>query len=177
MSRRIPVLVAVISATVLANTGCVSIAAPDKQSDAATCVSEFHLGDTEGPLGSMFKFSDRAIDAAAAGTSTTFRELTRSVGWRDDWDRVVDVPQDITAAELDRRAGTAGVCWKSLPRRTGSEYDGPRHGYYLFLNGNQPIQSTPWFDPGQRPFDFQGRDQIFADTPLVRAGSTALRPE
>ncbi|MEV0710704.1 hypothetical protein [Nocardia aurea] len=167
------VLVAVVS---LYTAGCGFIAAPDRKSDSAACVSEYRFIDNN-TLGSMLRFTDRANAAAAEGNATTLREIGRSVGWRDGWDRIVDVPQDITAAELDRRTGTSGICWKSLPKRVGSEYDGSRRGEYLFLEGDRPIQSIPWFEPGQRPFDFQGRDQIFADTLLVGTQNKTLRPE
>ncbi|WP_156370527.1 hypothetical protein [Nocardia arizonensis] len=153
------------------------MASPDGKNKTAACASEFSFNKNAEPLGSLSRFADGAIAAAAAGTPTTLRDLARSAGWQDGFDRIVDVPQQTTAAELDRRAGTSGVCWKGLSEMSDSDYGRPRYGYYLFLNGNQPIQITPWFEPGQRPFDFRGRDQILSDTPLVGTGGKKLAPE
>ncbi|WP_157978897.1 MULTISPECIES: hypothetical protein [Nocardia] len=168
----------VIATSVLVIAGCAPFPAPNKKESPVTCASKYFFG-REQPLGSLFRFSDDALAAAKAMSPTTVANIARSAGWQDGgWDRIVDVPQEITSAELDRRTGTTGICWENLPHRIGSEYDNPSVGEYLFLNGDQPVQNTPWYEPYQRPFDFDGRDFISADTPLVANGKSGrLRPE
>lgn len=142
--------------------------------NARTCSSTFTFGPTE-QLGSMSKFNDRAIAAGKEQVPISLRALTEAAGWQPGWDRVIEVPAGISETDLERRVGADGVCWKALPKESSS--DGPTSGFYLFLQGNVPVQSTTWYEPTRRPIDFDGRDQILADTPLVGSDAHRLRPQ
>lgn len=151
------------------------MAEPTKGSaQRSACTTKFRFGTAE-PLGLISRFADHANAAASTGSPTTLRTIAMSAGWKDGWDRLVEVPQGITVSELNRRTGTESVCWDNVPGKPSAE--GPQKGYYLFLNGTQPVQTASWYGKNDRAFNFHGTDQILADTPLIGTEQGALRPE
>ncbi|GGN94288.1 hypothetical protein [Nocardia rhizosphaerihabitans] len=163
----------IVTATAVLGTGCAAIESSDSSAQSSTCATKFRFGTAE-PLGLISRFADQANSAASTGSTTTMRSIAASAGWKDGWDRVVEVPQGITIDELNRRTGADSVCWNNVPE--GSSSDAPQKGYYLFLDGTQPVQSTSWSGKHDRAFDFTGTDQILADTPLIGTGQGTLRP-
>lgn len=172
MIRNVIATSAVLAATAVLGSSC-GIA--ESREDAnQRCTTEFRFGTAE-PLGSISRFVEQANSAAKVGSPTTLRSIAMSAGWKDGWDRMVEVPQGITVPELNRRTGADSVCWSNVPEKQSAE--GPQRGYYLFLNGTQPVQKTSWYGKKDRAFDFEGTDQILADTPLIGTGASSLRPE
>ncbi len=164
---------AIIAVAAVLGAGCGAVEGSDSSAQSSTCATKFRFGTAE-PLGLISRFADQANSAASAGSATTMRSIAAGAGWKEGWDRVVEVPQGITIDELNRRTGADSVCWTNTPEGSGS--DAPQKGYYLFLNGSQPVQSTSWSGKHDRAFDFTGIDQILADTPLIGTGQGTLRP-
>ncbi|MGF0319865.1 hypothetical protein [Nocardia fluminea] len=163
----------ILSSTAIFITGCGMTERTEGRAESASCSTKFRFGTAE-PLGLISRFADQANAAASSGSPTTLRTIADSAAWKGGWDRMVEVPQDITTAELNRRTGATSVCWENVPVKSGAE--GPKKGYYLFLDGTQPIQSTSWYGKTDHAIDFEGVDQILADTPLTGTGQGALRP-
>ncbi|MFD3748198.1 hypothetical protein [Nocardia sp. NPDC058633] len=163
----------ILSATALSSTACGMITASGGSAESVSCTTEFRFGTAE-PLGLISRFADQSNAAAETGDPTTLRAIADSAGWQGGWDRLVEVPQDITTDELNRRTGTTSACWENMP--TKSDAGGPTKGYYLFLNGTQPIQTTSWYGKADHAISFEGAEQILADTPLIGTGQGALRP-
>lgn len=93
-------------------------------------------------LGSGVRFQYALEDAVKGNQPTNLDRLAQTAGWTGEWDRVVDLFPGVTAEDLERITGITGMCWKSLPTKdSGSEQ---QYGYYLFLDGNAPVQTIPW---------------------------------
>ncbi|RDI51599.1 hypothetical protein [Nocardia mexicana] len=134
----------------------------------AKCASTFDLSPAKENLGSRVSFKEKAKQASEAAAPTTLSDITRAAGWNADWDRMVDIPQNTKTDQIDALAGTSGVCWKNSPKPRSSDGDGPQRGYYLFLEGNQPLQTIDW------SYNF---DQVFAlDKGSALTPDTALTP-
>ncbi|MFI9534749.1 hypothetical protein ACIG56_16045 [Nocardia fusca] len=106
------------------------------------CTTEFHIAGNASSLGSGVRFQYALEDAVKGTRPTTPNQLAQTAGWTGTWDRVVDLSPGITAEDLERITGITGMCWKSLPEKDlGSEQ---QYGYYLFLDGDVPVQTLPW---------------------------------
>ncbi|WP_280382374.1 hypothetical protein [Nocardia wallacei] len=139
----------------LASAGCGLLDRSGGTESGDGCTSTFDLSPAKENLGSRVSFKERAKQAAEAPAPTTLGDIARAAGWNDGWDRMVDIPQNTKADQINALAGTSGICWKNAPKPRSSDGDGPQRGYYLFLKGNQPLQTIDW------SYNF---DQVFALT-------------
>ncbi|WP_416565486.1 hypothetical protein [Nocardia testacea] len=111
-------------------------------SEERTCTAEFHIAGNSSSLGSGVRFQYALEDAVKGNQPTNLDRLAQTAGWTGKWDRIVDLFPGVTAEDLERITGITGMCWKSLPTKdSGSEQ---QYGYYLFLDGNDPVQTIPW---------------------------------
>ncbi|WP_454198514.1 hypothetical protein [Nocardia sp. Marseille-Q1738] len=163
--RMISILLAIMAMSV--STGC-GFLLPSNESDSeAHCANVFSMSSSEEPLGSTIGFTRAAMKAATGTEPVSLADIAREAGWNDGWDRMVDVPEEITAEELNRRANTPANCWKSLPQPFNSDGEGPPNGFYLFLLGDKPIQTVNWYYGHDQAFDFRGQDAIYPTTVLT----------
>ncbi|MBL1075849.1 hypothetical protein JK358_15745 [Nocardia sp. 2] len=74
----------------------------------------------------------------------TLAELTRLAGWAEGtWDRMVHVPADATAAELNAASGISDFCWSNMPQSWSISVEQTiRDGNLLFVPGTTPLQSV-----------------------------------
>ncbi|WP_156959397.1 hypothetical protein [Nocardia sp. BMG51109] len=147
----------------MTSAGCGLLDGTDSTDSDAGCTSTFDLSPAEENLGSRVGFKEKAEQAAEGAAPTSLIAITDAAGWRGDWDRMIDIPQNTKSDQIDALAGTSGICWKNLPKPRSSDGDGPQRGYYLFLKGNQPLQTIDWS---------ANFDQVFAVT-----NGVALTPE
>lgn len=169
----ISILAATVAISLL--TGCGVLSRPNRSDSEAGCANSYTVTSSIDNLGSVREFTRQAMKAATGTEPVTLTDIAHAAGWSDDWDRMVDVPQDITAEELNRRAGTPGNCWEDLPTPYSSDGDGPPRGYYLFLKEDKAVQAVGWYYGHDQAFDFRGQDAIYPATVLIpRAGQ--LRP-
>ncbi|MBF6302884.1 hypothetical protein IU459_35995 [Nocardia amamiensis] len=171
--RMIPILAAIMA--MLVSTGCGVLLRSNESNSEAHCANVYTMSTNVDNLGSTSAFTREAMKAATGTGPITLADIARAAGWSDGWDRMVDVPQNITAEELNRRANTPANCWKSLPRPYNSDGDGPPNGLYLFLKDDKAVQSVGWYYGHDQAFDLRGQDAIYPTTVLTpRAGQ--LRP-
>ncbi|MBB5912769.1 hypothetical protein BJY24_001636 [Nocardia transvalensis] len=152
----------------LTSAGCGLLDGSDDGDAGAGCTTTFDLSPVKENLGPRVGFKEKAAQAAEASAPTTLIAITTAAGWSGDWDRMVDIPQNTRADQIDALAGTSGVCWKNAPKPRSADGDGPHRGYYLFLKGDQPRQTIDWSG---------NFDQVFAvDKGTVLTPDTTLTP-
>ncbi|MBF6466188.1 hypothetical protein IU427_13495 [Nocardia beijingensis] len=66
-------------------------------------------------------------------------DLTQAAGWSATWDRVVVAKAGITRERMNQASGLQDYCWPNLPTAVGS--DGPAQVFYVFFDGDRPLQS------------------------------------
>ncbi|WP_159930097.1 MULTISPECIES: hypothetical protein [Nocardia] len=169
----IPILIAMVTTSVV--TGCGLPPERNSPDSKVNCHNVYTMSTNVDNLGSTSAFTREAMKAATGTEPVTLADIARTAGWSDGWDRMVDVPQNITAEELNRRANTPGNCWKSLPRPYNSDGDGPPNGLYLFLKDDKAVQSVGWYYGHDQAFDLRGQDAIYPTT-LLTPWAGQLRP-
>ncbi|WP_330233158.1 hypothetical protein OHA40_12185 [Nocardia sp. NBC_00508] len=172
--RRIaPVLIAIVAMSAI--PGCGLLPQSKRSDSEANCANSYTMSTNVDNLGSTSAFTREAMKAATGTEPLTLADIARTAGWSDGWDRMVDVPQNITAEELNRRANTPANCWKGLPTPYNSDGDGPPRGLYLFLKDDKAVQSVGWYYGHDQAFDLRGQDAIYPTTVLTPSAGQ-LRP-
>lgn len=130
-------------------SGCFGKVPPSAEEVCGSNIFNFHGNDQ--PLGAGRRLEEEIRNAAAAGAPTTLGDITRSAGWSDNWDRMIEVYPDEKVDRLNSDAQTdlPEPCWQGLPRRR--DWDDPSVGYYLFLSNGRPVQAVEWDSYEQPP--------------------------
>ncbi|WP_067465444.1 hypothetical protein [Nocardia amamiensis] len=163
--RTISVLYAIVAISAI--PGCGLLPQPNRSDSEANCANRYTMSSNVDTLGSTSEFTREAMNAATGTEAVTLADIARTAGWGDGWDRMVDVPQNIKAEELNRRANTPGNCWQGLPKPYSSDGDGPPRGFYLFLKDDKAVQSVGWYYGHDQAFDLRGQDAIYPTTVLT----------
>ncbi|MBF6351093.1 hypothetical protein IU448_19030 [Nocardia flavorosea] len=133
------------------------------------CVgATFDLWRTREVVGPAEPFDREARRAALGAEPTTLDAIAAVAGWRGNWDRMIDVPENTTAEELNSWAGTTAICWEGFITRD-IWADGTSEGVYLFMDGGIPVQVL-WYTGPEKDFF------ITEENPVVHR-HTVLIPE
>ncbi|WP_280456579.1 hypothetical protein [Nocardia carnea] len=146
-------LIVVLAGILLLITGCSLIRSGSgpSQTEEPKCVGPtFDLWGTRNVLGPAEPFNAEARRAALGTESTTLDAIAQVAGWQGGWDRIIDVPDNTTAEELNRWAGAAGVCWEGLIVRDVWA-DESSEGVLLFMEGRKPVQVL-WYAGSEKDF-------------------------
>lgn len=138
----------------------------------AACTSQPFPGDVRREaLGSSERFLVAARQASADTTrSTTLGRITDSAGWSNGWDPMVQREDWMTPANPDRLAGTSGMYWTYA----AVDPDSSSHsGDYIFLRGNEPIQTVPYSVDDMPVAAEYGASPIIRRDQLLRRGESS----
>ncbi|MRH88417.1 hypothetical protein GFY24_13345 [Nocardia sp. SYP-A9097] len=156
-------------ATSMLVTGC----AADVPKALPVCERTFDFRGGAALLGEDRRLWGAASKAAEGMEAVTMAELTRRAGWVEGgWDRVVHVPADTTAAQLNTASGITDFCWVQLPARWEiSVEETIPDGYLLFVLGSTPVQAgflddiSKSIELGNRPLEVVYPDSILIPKP------------
>lgn len=168
--------VAAVATAVLAIatvSGCAGISPIGRTTTEENCVTRFEVHENPQPLGSSEKFRRAATELADAGTaSTTLGEVAQKAGWRGTWDRMLPIDDSATSNDINAMAGTSGICFLGIHE---SDPDSGTRGWYIFFNGQQPVQSMYWdWYSGFVRLDRDAPSTVQRDEPLT--ASTEFDP-
>lgn len=127
-----------------------------------SCSGEFDLNGLKEPLGSSTALYAQMQRAVRDKNPVQLADLTRAVGWTDDWDLMADVGAGTKEAELNGFTQTPGYCWKGLP---AVRYPVPE-GFYLFFRNRVPVQKVAWRGDSM-PMELRTGVSLTPQTPLV----------
>ncbi|WP_062982870.1 hypothetical protein [Nocardia anaemiae] len=164
--------VLLVSVAVSALSACTS---SSDRTDDQTCTGTFDFSPPHAePLGSNQRFDAALREAAKGADGATLIEITRTAGWADGWERLVEVRASTEVDDLNKNANTPGQCWKHLP--TMDYREGPEQGYYLFVDKGKPVQVVSW-SGDRKPLEVRDRGALTAESLLVpRPGHDRLEP-
>ncbi|MBF6236416.1 hypothetical protein IU474_04895 [Nocardia otitidiscaviarum] len=129
------------------------------------------------------RFDDALERAGRDGQPVTMIDITRSAGWADDWDRMIEVRAGATDDVINQRAHTVEHCWEGTGRSGaggGNASEGPPSGYYVFTRDNgaagvEFVRAVRWY--GDRlQLKMGGRDALGPETVMARVDNGYLRP-
>ncbi|MEU4315873.1 hypothetical protein [Nocardia sp. NPDC024068] len=155
------VFVVVVACFAILTSGCslVREALGTNPKEEPECVGPtFDLWGTREVLGPAEPFNNEA-DRAASGTEpTTLDAIAAVAGWQGNWDRVIDVPDNTTADELNKWAGAAPTCWEGfIGRDVGT--DDSSEGVLLFMDGEKPVQVL-WYKGSEKDFRISRKSPV-----------------
>lgn len=122
---------------------------------------------------------DAALERAGRdGQPATMIDITRSAGWADDWDRMIEVRSGSTDEQINQRAHTVDHCWEGIGRSNASE--GPPAGYYVFTKENGSagadfVRVVRWYGD-KLQLKMTGREALAPDSVMSRSGNGYLLP-
>lgn len=105
----------------------------------ATCAGSFDMLSTDQPLGARDALDRAVSEAIGRPEKVSVADLTQAAGWSATWDRVVVAKAGITRERMNQASGLQDYCWPNLPTAVGS--DGPARVFYVFFDGDRPLQS------------------------------------
>jgi hypothetical protein len=158
-----------LSLTALVVVGAIATACSSSHGDhdggvGDQCAGSFDLLSRDEPLGARAALDQAVAEAVGRPEQVRLVDLTQAAGWAGTWDRAVVAKAGITRERMNQATGLPDYCWPNLPTATGS--DGPAQVFYVFLDGDEPLQAIRSDTSREYFHRFRSGDVLHPDTRL-----------